>query len=71
MLRCKHVVQIGLYLERRVGKNFARREYGHLRVAIQILYALLQVRAEVGAVLCTESEVNRKHELKEGGSEAY
>ena len=28
------IAKIGLYIERRVGKKFARREYGHLRCAI-------------------------------------
>jgi len=28
----KKLPEIGLYLERRVGKKFARKEYGHLQV---------------------------------------
>ncbi len=33
--------EICMYLERRVGKKFARKEYGHLEVAIRILQKLV------------------------------
>ena len=33
--------EVGLYLERRVGKKFNRKEYGHLKVAIMILHKLI------------------------------
>ena len=37
------LTKIGLYIERRVGKKFARREYGHLRCAIAVLHNLMLV----------------------------
>eukprot|EP00282_Hemiselmis_andersenii_P016963 CAMPEP_0114158166 /NCGR_PEP_ID=MMETSP0043_2-20121206/27045_1 /TAXON_ID=464988 /ORGANISM="Hemiselmis andersenii, Strain CCMP644" /LENGTH=143 /DNA_ID=CAMNT_0001253853 /DNA_START=374 /DNA_END=803 /DNA_ORIENTATION=- len=37
----KKLPEIGLYLERRVGKKFARKEYGHLQVAIRIMNQLI------------------------------
>lgn len=37
----KKLPEVGLYLERRVGKKFARKEYGHLQVAIRILHKLI------------------------------
>ena len=38
----KMLPKIGLYLERRAGKKFARKEYEHVRVAVSIMHQLIQ-----------------------------
>jgi hypothetical protein len=42
LINPKMLPKIGLYVERRVGKKFALLQFQHVRVAVQIIYQLIQ-----------------------------
>ena len=42
LTNAKMLPKIGIFLERRAGKKFARKEYAHVRVAVQIMSLLIQ-----------------------------